>query len=192
MNARTMSDPVTLRTTASILTCLLLLGIVTIGDEPQKEKPEIDSKTSTESQDDVTVTLEWPETPLYVGDRIYAKLKIENKRVESLSHRFAPASEYMFLECLQDGKPVPLTRYGEKEYNAKRADIQGGGIPPMYTQESEVDVSRIYDLSLEGEYVIRQQLSLWLRYDAKSPTRIKPIGPKEISLKIKLKARPKH
>ena len=191
MNARTMSDPVTWRTTASILTCLLLLGIVTIGDEPQKGKPEIDSKTSTENQDDVAVTLEWPETPLYVGDRIYAKLKIENKRAQSLSHRFAPANEYEFLECLQDGKPVPLTRYGEKVYNPKSADIQGGGIPPMYTQESEVDVSRLYDLSLEGEYVIRQQLSLWLRYDDKVPTRIKPIGPKEISLKIKLKARPK-
>ncbi len=192
MNARTMSDPVTLRTMASILTCLLLLGIVTIGDEPKKGKPEVDSKKATESLDDVAATLEWPETPLYVGDRIYAKLKIQNKRAQSLSHRFAPAREYEFLECLQDGKPVPLTRYGEKVYNTERADVQGGGIPPKYTQESEVDVSRIYDLSLEGEYVIRQQLSLWLRYDDKVPTRIKPIGPKEISLKIKLKERPKY
>lgn len=98
--------------------------------QPQAaKKTEFDSHKSTVSQDDIEVTLEWPETPLLVGDRIYAKLKIDNKRKEGLMYQFAPPQDRMFLECLQDGKAVPLTRYGDWLYHSKNGDVKGGGVP---------------------------------------------------------------
>ena len=153
------------------------------------KKTEFDSHKSTVSQDDIEVTLEWPETPLRVGDRIYAKLKIDNKRKEVLTYQFAPPQDRMFLECLQEGKAVPLTRYGDWLYHSENGDVKGGGVQPMSAREFEVDVSRIYDLSLEGEYTIRQQLTLKLRYDPEIPTRIKAIGPTSVGLKIELEGR---
>ena len=135
---------------------------------------------------DVKVMLTIPDGEYFAGDVINCELKIDNNTDEAIVIFVSPPEDKYRLSCFRDKKQCQLTTFGKDLYNVNgrhpSTGVKGAGIEPHSTRIRKIEVSRIFDLSQEGTYLIKQQISLFAN---KESGRVQ-IGPNEVSLEISL------
>jgi hypothetical protein len=155
---------------------LIVLGLSVLGLTPglawtqEKEKgkkpPEPVWGPATEGY---RLSLRSSQTDYRKGEKISLEIVLQNAASNDgkvvVSH---PLRHYNFDVVRADGTAVPMTPKGKKMLEAVEAshrDVQV--LKPGEQTVEELDVSKVFDLTLAGEYRIKVSCAVWNRADRK-------------------------
>jgi len=133
---------------------------------------------------EVSITLTSPKNEDFAGDKIIANIRIENKTDNQLAFYRSPPADFIKITCTRDGKNVPLTAYGRKFYYSKGSQNPSGisavKIFPKEIRVDEINISRLFDTSIEGHYIVTHPLHVF----ALNPSGKVRVEPKTITVEF--------
>jgi hypothetical protein len=156
---------------SALLRCLACVAVASISiapanaDEP-KQAPSENGGGAAKPAADVfqdwgpavygqSVSITTDRSAYAPGERIILRMHLKNftnDEVRALSWRNPHV--YRLSVSLPDGKPAPLSLYGEKYFSERSSGVFGGELKPGQTRSLDVELSRLFDFSLEGKYAV--------------------------------------
>lgn len=131
----------------------------------------ISISAAAQTPDPFSLTISTPEPEIPAGSVIRLNIRVKNVSEEPIGFvtRGQSRAEQSFtINVLDDaGKPVPKTQYGNS-LHPERGRAVGGSLNPGQEGEEFTILSRVFDLSMPGKYLVQVE-----RTDRRRQTTVK-------------------
>jgi hypothetical protein len=142
------------------LVALLLLGLtgpVVVSDAAEKKAEAMKTVEKRVTEKGIEMLASLPEKSS-AGAAIDIKITFQNRRQKDIGflEGVNMAANYEIQVLDSNGQPVPSTRFGKRAENIRKAGSSAVVIqlPPGKNQEFHLNLARLFDLTLEGDYTL--------------------------------------